>query len=80
MGINKFGQRSNITWTAEDLRKEREAEMDKEFICLSCGKTYVDGDTYCCTNCGELLCPKCGGEIQTSQKYDEAMRVNARES
>ena len=30
MEINKFGQRSLITWTAEDLRKEREAERDDE--------------------------------------------------
>ncbi len=51
---------------------------DPEYICLSCEKTFVEGDTYCCTNCGELLCPKCGGEIQSIQKYDEAMRVNAR--
>ena len=28
MEINKFGQRSHITWTAEDLRKEREAEKE----------------------------------------------------
>ena len=54
--------------------------MDKEYICLSCGEIYADGETYCCTNCGEFLCPKCGGEIQTITEYDEAMRVNARES
>jgi len=47
---------------------------EPEYICLSCGKTYVDGDTYCCTNCGELLCPKCGGEIQTIEEYDKAMK------
>ena len=28
MNINKFGQRSHITWTAEDLRNEREAEKE----------------------------------------------------
>ena len=28
MSITEFGQRSFITWTAEDLRKEREAEME----------------------------------------------------
>ena len=27
MPIDKFGQRSLVTWTAEDLRKEREAEI-----------------------------------------------------
>ena len=30
MEINKFGQRSFVTWTAEDLRREREAERDDE--------------------------------------------------
>jgi len=49
---------------------------DKEYICVSCGETFDDGDTYCCTNCGELLCPKCGGEIQTIEEYNEAMRIN----
>ena len=80
MDIMDFGRNSLVTWTAEDLRKEREAEMDKEYICLSCGETYADGDTYSCTNCGELLCPKCGGEIQTIKEYDEAMAINARKS
>lgn len=28
--INKFGQRSFVNWTAEDLRKEREAERDEQ--------------------------------------------------
>ena len=80
MDINKFGRTSFVTWTAEDLRKEREAEMDKEFICLSCSETYADGESYCCTNCSELLCPKCGGQIQTIKEYDEAMLINARKS
>ena len=50
--------------------------MDKEYICLGCSETYVDGDTFCCTNCGELICPKCGGEIQTIQKYEDTMKDN----
>ena len=29
MTINEFGQRSFVTWTAEDLRKEREAEREE---------------------------------------------------
>lgn len=49
---------------------------DPEYICLSCSKTFVEGETYSCTNCGELLCPKCGGEIQTIEKYDETMKDN----
>jgi len=53
--------------------------MDKDYICLSCNETYPDGDTYCCPRCGELLCPKCGGEVSTIKEYDEAMRINVRE-
>ena len=30
MDINDFGRHSHITWTAEDLRKEREAERRDE--------------------------------------------------
>ena len=30
MDINKFGRTSHITWTAEDLRRERDAERDDE--------------------------------------------------
>ena len=77
--IMNFGRKSFVTWTRESLEAEKEIKMpDPAYICLSCDKTFVEGETYCCTNCGELLCPKCGGEIQSIQKYDEAMRVNAR--
>ena len=48
--------------------------MDKQYICLTCGETYRDGDTYACHRCGELLCPKCGGEIATIEEYDKAMK------
>jgi len=74
-----FGKKSFVTWPKglKERIAEKENQMpDPEFICLSCGKTFVDGDTYCCTNCGELLCPKCGGEIQTIEKYDEALKAN----
>lgn len=53
--------------------------MDKEYICLTCGKTYADGHTYFCSNCGEHICPKCGGECQTIEEYDAAMLINAQE-
>jgi len=78
MNINDFGHRSFVTWTDNDLRKER-LEMDKEYICLSCLQTYADGDTYFCTNCGEHICPKCGGQCQTIEEYDKAMLINAKE-
>lgn len=54
--------------------------MNKTLICLSCDETYADDDTYCCSNCGELLCPKCGGEVETIENYDRNMRINAKES
>jgi rRNA maturation endonuclease Nob1 len=73
--ITDFGRNSFVTHTTG--LKERIKKMpDPAYICLSCSKTFVEDDTYCCTNCGELLCPKCGGEIQTIQKYDEAMKAN----
>lgn len=53
---------------------------DKKYICLSYGETYVDGDTYCCSNCEEPICSKCGGECETIEKYDEAMRISAQKS
>lgn len=53
---------------------------EPEYICVACGKTYNDGDTYCCTNCGELLCPKCGGEIVTNEEYDKTMKENSYDS
>ena len=30
MTITKFGRSSFVTWTAEDLRKEREAEREEQ--------------------------------------------------
>ena len=54
--------------------------MDKEYICLICGETYADGHTYCCSRCGQEICPKCGGDCATIKEYDEAMKINARES
>ena len=54
--------------------------MDKEYICLSCGKIYAEGEAYECSNCHLQICRNCGGEISTIPEYDEAMRINARES
>ncbi len=50
---------------------------DPAYKCLSCGKTYIEGETFCCPNCEELSCPVSNGEIQSIQKYEEAMRDNA---
>lgn len=50
---------------------------EKEFICLICNETYIDGDTYscCCRKCGAeiLICKKCGGDIDTIENYDKNM-------
>jgi len=51
--------------------------MEQKFICLSCDQTYVEDEPYQCSNCGENICPKCGGEIQTIEKHDEAVRLNS---
>lgn len=77
--INNFGGKSFITWTRESLEKEK-AMADPEYICLSCGMTYIEDDWWSCHKCNTALCPKCGGEIVTIQEYDKAMRVNAKES
>jgi len=47
---------------------------EPEYICLSCGKTYNESELFCCSNCGEYLCPKDGGEIVTIEEYDKAMK------
>lgn len=54
---------------------------DPEYICLSCGENYTfEDELHCCSNCGERSCPACGGEVDTIEEYDEAMRINSRES
>jgi DNA-directed RNA polymerase subunit RPC12/RpoP len=86
MNINDFGRKNHINWTAEDLRKEREAEMDKEYICLSCGETFQEWELDVCEMCGHIRCPRlvgkgrkrmvCGGEVSTIEEYEEAMKAN----
>ena len=53
MEIDKFGQRSHITWTAEDLRKEREADIQMREIKFRVWdkkekKMYDQQDKYTC--------------------------------
>ena len=76
--IMDFGRKSFVTWVrglAERVEKG-EPMPDKEYICLSCSETYIDGDTYCCSRCGAEICPKCGGDMTTIEEYDKAMREN----
>ena len=50
--------------------------MDEEYICLNSENEYKEDELYCCPKCGEFLCPICGGEVQTVQEYEEAMKAN----
>lgn len=54
--------------------------MDKEYICLSNEETFTKDELHTCSNCGEYSCPTCGGQVSTIEEYDEAMRINSRES
>lgn len=74
--LRDFGRHSHITWTAEDLRKEREAEMEKEYICLTESCTLDEDEIRICSNCGKKTCFVCGGEVSTIKEYDEAMKAN----
>jgi len=49
---------------------------EPEYICLSCNQIYTEDEPYQCSNCGENICPKCGGDIRTVEEYDKAMRIN----
>lgn len=74
--INNFGRKSFVTHTTGLVERIKKM-ADPAYICLSCGKTFVEGDTFCCPNCDELSCPACNGEIQSIQKYDEVQKANA---
>ena len=50
---------------------------DKEYICLSESKPLDEDEVRICSDCGKKTCPDCGGDIQTVEEYEEAMRVNA---
>jgi len=52
---------------------------EPEYICLSCGATFIEDDWWNCSKCNTPICPDCGGEIATIKEYDEAMRVNSKE-
>ena len=80
MNINEFGRTTFITWTEDDLRKERK-EMEAQYICLSCDETFIyESEIRLCSDCGKQSCPNCGGEISTIEEYNEAMRINSKES
>lgn len=47
---------------------------DKTNICLSCSGTFDETELYGCHKCGEPICPDCGGEIISIEKYDIAKK------
>jgi predicted nucleic acid-binding Zn ribbon protein len=47
---------------------------EAKYICTVCSKTFDESELFCCSNCGEYLCPKDGGEIVTNKEYDKAMK------
>lgn len=49
---------------------------DKEYICLSCSRTWNEDNLHQCPKCGEFSCRKCGSEIATIEEYDKNMREN----
>ncbi len=50
--------------------------MDKQYICISCGRAYTEDELDKCPCCGELSCHSCSGEVSTIEEYDEAMKAN----
>ncbi len=47
---------------------------DKEYICLIGYNRFTEDELHCCPKCGEFSCPTCGGEVQTIEDYDAAMK------
>lgn len=78
-GHNSFVAVKGLKERIQEAEKENQMP-DPEYICLSCGETYAEGHTFCCNRCGAEICPKCGGDMTTIKEYDEATRVNSRES
>lgn len=79
--IIDFGRSSFLTWPkglAERI-EEREDKMacDKTHICLSCSKTLDEEEVRIC-ECGKHTCDACGGDVETIEEYDEAMKEESR--
>jgi len=79
MTINDFGHKSFVTHTTGLVERIKKMP-DKEYICLSNEETFTEDELHICPNCLTLICPTCGGEIQTIEEYDKAMLINAKES
>ena len=75
MNINEFGQHSLVTWTEDDLRKERQ-EMEVQYICVGTNQTFTEDELHICPKCEEKSCPTCGAEIQTIEEYNKNMQIN----
>ena len=75
MNINDFGQHSLITWTEEDLRKERQ-DMSEEVItkvdCPDYGQTLeITHIGYTDCSCGELTAELTVEWVKTEEKNRE---------
>ena len=73
-----FGRHTGFVRT-KGLIERMKTMPDKEYICLTNEETFTEDELHQCS-CGKFSCPTCGGEVSTIEEYDEAMRINARES
>lgn len=46
---------------------------EKPYLCLADDSTYDEDEIRICA-CGKKTCPDCGGDVQTIEEYNEAMR------
>jgi len=49
---------------------------EEEYICLSSGRTVAQPNE--CPDCKRKSCPTCGGDVDTVDEYNEAMKVNSK--
>jgi len=54
-----------------------EIMIEKPYLCLTDDSTYDEDEIRICSDCGKKTCPDCGGDVQTVEEYDEAMRINS---
>lgn len=51
--------------------------MDKKYICLTDSSTLTEDDIRICSDCGKKTCFVCGGDVQTIEEYEKAMKLNS---
>lgn len=50
---------------------------EPEYICLSSNRTKDVDEVLVCSDCGKKTCSECGGDVQTTEEYDEAIKANS---